>query len=54
MNHDELHSIASSEDLVFTVENYDALKKLKDILAWEACKGQGVKVVAVLFDNFNI
>ena len=35
----ELHSIASQTDVVFKVDTYDALKRLKKILAFKACEG---------------
>lgn len=37
INKAELRSIASSEDLVFEVDNYGALDELRDKLAWKAC-----------------
>lgn len=53
MNDDELHSIASSEELVFTVESYEALKKLKDILAWEACKATTPKPITTTLPQYT-
>ena len=35
----ELHAIASEADVVFKVDTYDALKRLKKILAFKACEG---------------
>eukprot|EP00918_Siedleckia_nematoides_P051203 GHVU01112048.1.p1 GENE.GHVU01112048.1~~GHVU01112048.1.p1 ORF type:complete len:1244 (-),score=166.16 GHVU01112048.1:116-3619(-) len=34
---EELYRIATSEDYVFTVENYAALDLLKQLIAWKAC-----------------
>ena len=36
----ELHGIASESDVVFKVDTYDALKRLKKILAFKACEGK--------------
>ena len=38
----ELHAIASQPDVVFKVDTYDALKRLKKILAFKACEGTAV------------
>lgn len=36
----ELYAIASSPEDVFMVDNYEALDRLKDSLAWKACQGE--------------
>jgi len=38
VNKNELQAIASSNDLVFEVDDYGALDGLKQILAWKACQ----------------
>ena len=36
---EELYAIASSPDDVYMVDNYEALDRLKENLAWKACQG---------------
>ena len=52
VNRKELYNIASSEDLVFTVDGYGALDSLRNILAWKACPGRNTSVTVC--DNSNL
>ena len=44
---EELNRIATSEEYVFTVDNYSALERLKVLIAWKACHGMLVYVCVV-------
>ena len=53
---DELHAIASapSDDYVFTVDNYSALDRIKDLLAMKTCQGKRQRDVTVQTVDYKL
>ena len=57
INKEELQNIANEpvDDFTYTVNNYEALMKLKDILAFKTCQGEKQKMnvtILALICNF--